>query len=238
MGQERICIAVLDKDTSPSKRMIETSSQTMTHNFQTISALVDTPPAEDVCSIFVDTEHITQSVLAEEIHRVREKWPMSPLIAMTSDRNVDRIVDLFRFGFDEFLLKPLNAEELSIRMNVKRAQLGKEKERPVSIGDISVDPSTRSLRNNANGKVKYLSPIEVSLLSILLGTMDHAISREEVKRKCWGTISVSDNALNRKLFEVRRALTQIESNLTIKTLYGSGYAIQKKKASDEPPQQT
>lgn len=231
MGHDRTCIAVLDNDSSTSRRLIESSAGISTKTFANIAALVDSSSlSDDVTSIFVDAEFISQSVLAEDIHRIKEKWPMSPLIALTNDKNVEHIADLFRFGFDEFLLKPLNGEELAIRMNVKKLQIGKEKERAVSAGGISVDPSTRSIKNLETGKTKYLSPIEVNLLSILLGSMEHAISRENVKRKCWGTTNVSDNALNRKLFEVRRALTQIGSDLTIKTLYGSGYAIQKVKA--------
>lgn len=237
MGHDRTCIAVLDNDTSTSRRLIESSAGISTKMFSNIGSLVAAQPTEEeFTSIFVDTDFVTQTAIAEDIHRIKEAWPMSPLIALTNNKNAEHLAELFRVGFDEFLLKPLNGEELAIRMKVKRLQLGKEKERAVSAGGVSVDPATRSIKNLETGKTKYLSPIEVNLLSILLGSMGQSISRENVKRKCWGNTSVSDNALNRKLFEVRRALNQIGSDLTIKTLYGSGYAIQKKKpgSTEEP----
>jgi len=202
--------------------------------FSSIGGLVDASFSETVGAIFVDTEFMGMSSLAEDLHRLKEKWPVSPLIAMTEERKAEDIAELFRFGFDEFLLKPLNGEDLNIRMQVKQIQIGKEKERSVTVGDISVDPTSRSIKNLSNGKTKFLSPIEVNLLSILLSSMGQSISRENVKKKCWGTTHVSDNALNRKLFEVRRALSQIGSELTIKTLYGSGYAIQKRSPGSEP----
>ncbi len=234
MGQEEVtCIVVLDKDTSPSRRLIESSTHLSAKIFPNIAELLGASGDYKIVAIFIDTDHIGQDSLAEYLHLVKEKWPTSPLIALTGDRTVDSILELFRVGMDEFLLKPFNNEELAIRMQVKQAQIGKERERAVTVADVSVDPNTRSIKNLANNKVKYLSPIEVNLLSILLSLMGQSISREMVKRKCWGTTNVSDNALNRKLFEVRRALSQIGSDLTIKTLYGSGYAIQKKKPFEE-----
>ncbi len=233
MGHQSTCIAVLDNNTSSSKRLIESSVKMLTKQFESIGSLIDTPLMEEPSSIFIDTEHIGKDAISENLHRIKEKWPMAPIIAMTLERNIDNIVELVRYGFDEFLLKPLSADELTIRMQVKKQLLGKAKERSVTAGDISVDPSSRSVKNIINGKVKYLSPIEINLLSILLGSKEESISRENVKRSCWGSTSVSDNALNRKLFEVRRALSEIGSNFTIKTLYGSGYAIQRKNPGEE-----
>ena len=184
MGHDRTCIAVLDNDTSTSRRLIESSAGISTKMFSNIGSLVAAQPTEEeFTSIFVDTDFVTQTAIAEDIHRIKEAWPMSPLIALTNNKNAEHLAELFRVGFDEFLLKPLNGEELAIRMKVKRLQLGKEKERAVSAGGVSVDPATRSIKNLETGKTKYLSPIEVNLLSILLGSMGQSISRENVKRK-------------------------------------------------------
>ena len=50
-----------------------------------------------------------------------------------------------------------------------------------------------------------------------------------MKRKCWGQIYVSDNALNRKLHEVRRALKEISQIVTIRTIYGTGFVLEVKE---------
>jgi DNA-binding winged helix-turn-helix (wHTH) protein len=53
-----------------------------------------------------------------------------------------------------------------------------------------------------------------------------------MKRKCWGQIYVSDNALNRKLHEVRRALKEISNVVSIRTLYGTGFVLEVKEVQD------
>ena len=234
MGQENgACIVIVDKEASPTRRLVESLTHVSSKLFASISDVLRGVFIQNPVAIFIDIEHISKPALAEELHLLKEKWPLCPILAMTSERGGDAILDILRFGVDEFLLKPINGEELVLRLHVKQSQVGKEKERAVMVADILVDPSSRSLKNLANNKVKFLSPIEVNLLSILLSSMGQSISRETVKRKCWGTTTVSDNALNRKLFEVRRALSQIDANLTIKTLYGSGYAIQKINGGSE-----
>jgi DNA-binding response OmpR family regulator len=232
MGHDRKSIVVLDNENASSKHLIESSIQMPTKRFSSLNQFLDNPIKDDVDAVYIDTDYITKDIFMDKLHIIKEHYHQAPLVAMTNQRNVEAIIELLNLGFDEFLLKPLNREDISVRIQVKKAQLGVEKERSITIGEIIVDASTRSIKNMANGRSKYLSPIEVNLLLILLASMGNAISREDVKRKCWGTANVTDNALNRKLFEVRRALTQIESNLTIKTLYGSGFAIQKKKGPE------
>ena len=231
--EERASLVVLDRDTSSSKRLIESSSNMTTRSFETLDGLLNASINERVAAIFVDTDFIPAPTLMDEIHRVREKWPTAPLIALTDQKIPENIAHILRSGFDEFFIKPLDSEQLNLRLQVKILQVGKEKERAITVGDLSVDPSTRSIKSLSSGKVKFLSPIEVNLLSILLSSMGQSISRDNVKRKCWGTTNVSDNALNRKLFEVRKALSQIGSEFTVKTLYGSGYAIQKKNPGED-----
>ncbi len=225
-------IAVLDADTSSSRSLIESSTHLMTKIFSDIHTL--SLSSDTVSAVFIDTDFVDQNILTVELHRIKDKWPTSPLIAMIGDLKPDSVMELFRVGMDDFLLKPINKDELALRMLVKQAQFSREKSGVIAAEDLSVDPNTRSIKNLVTNKIKYVSPIEVSLLTLLMRSLGQAISRDVVKRKCWGTTTVSDNALNRKLFEVRKALSQIGSELTIKTLYGSGYAIQKRKPTPLP----
>lgn len=233
MGNGQTYIALIDIDTSSTRHLIESSTGTSTKLFDSIQSLVHASASENVECIFIDTEFISPSVLAEEMHHLKDQWSMSPLIALVQDRDEETIAKLMRFGFDDFLLKPLKEEDLSVRTKVRKLLLQKQMQQSFSVEDITVDTGMRSLKNHVNEKSKFLSPIEIQLLAILLQSMGQGISREEVKKRCWGSSQVSDNALNRKLFEVRKALNEIDSQLTIKTLYGSGYALQKKKPKAE-----
>lgn len=233
MRLEGSLIAILDREGSSVKALIEASLKGQVKVYQDFSKLLDNQNIENLAFAFVDTEFVSEEQISSRLSQFRDRFPLTPLIALTGNKDAGFIVQLYSWGFDEFLLKPINKDDLFLRCSVKKEQMSKVKEKPISMGEISVDPSSRSLKNLANGKSKFLSPIEVSLLCILLSAANHGISREEVKMKCWGNANVSDNALNRKLFEVRKALSEIESDYTIKTLYGSGYALQKKKKTVE-----
>ncbi len=229
--EDRAYIALIDKELSSNRSVIENATRTTTKVFTTISELLKS--SEEPTGIFIDLEHTGSDILADTAHHLKERWPSCPSLLLTTEKNAQALIEVLSFGIDDFLRKPLNMEECSLRMRIKQGLLSRDKGSIVTAANILVDPSTRSLKNLDNGQVKFLSPIEVNLLSILFKSMGQSISREMVKQKCWGTTNVSDNALNRKLFEVRHALTEIGSDLTIKTLYGSGYAIRKKDTNKE-----
>lgn len=227
--EDRAYIALIDKELSSNKAVIENATRTTTKVFATINDFLKI--SEEPACVFIDLEHSGTDLLADTAHHIKERWPNCPCLLITSEKHAQTIVEVLSFGIDDFIKKPLNMEECSLRMKVTQGLLNRDKGSIVTAANILVDPSTRSLKNLDNGQVKFLSPIEVNLLSILFKSMGQSISREVVKQKCWGSTNVSDNALNRKLFEVRHALTEIGSDLTIKTLYGSGYAIRKKDPS-------
>ncbi|MBI2603349.1 MAG: response regulator transcription factor [Deltaproteobacteria bacterium] len=222
-----VCVIILEAE-SVSKTLLEESTQYAVKVFRNFEDLLKATMLERPIAFFFDLEHTGKDQLLAHLPQIRENWPVCPLFVISGEAREDVLAEVLRFGIDDFVLKPLQGDRVRLRLNARHLQRSMEKRSAIAVSDLVVDPTARSLKNLKNNKIKYLSPIEINLLSVLLSSMGQAISRERVKRDCWGTNSVSDNALNRKLFEVRKALQQIDSELTIKTLYGSGYALQKK----------
>lgn len=225
-----VCLIILEPE-SVVKNILEQGTHYPVRVFRNLEDLLRASLLESPVALFIDVDHTGKEKLLETLPQIRETWPTSSLFAVTGDARVDVLAEILRFGFDDFAVKPIDPDQLRLRLEVRLHQRSKEKRSAIAVSDIIVDPTRRSIKNLKNNKIKFLSPIEINLLTVLLSSMGQAISRETVKRDCWGTSSVSDNALNRKLFEVRKALAQVDSGLTIKTLYGAGYAIQKKEPS-------
>lgn len=94
----------------------------------------------------------------------------------------------------------------------------------VKIGDLEINTFSSTISGGKGSK--SLSPTEMNLLKTLATAKGHIVDRSIIKRECWGKEDrVSDNALNRKLHEVRRAVSLVSEEVCIKTVYGHGFKL-------------
>lgn len=180
-------------------------------------------------AIFVDVHIGTDENGIDILPKLKEQWPFSPIIVITGDQNESAIGDALAGGADDFIHKPINTKEVVARLQARLSELAKrEAKQIVQIGDITLDKSHRIVSHATNG-IRYLSPTELNLLNCLLDAKGTVVRRDAMKRQCWGQIYVSDNALNRKLHEVRRALKELSNSVSIRTIYGTGFVLEVKK---------
>src|SRR5438876_1445167 len=98
----------------------------------------------------------------EVLRRIRSMSKVPVLLLTARGEDVDRIVGL-EIGADDYLPKPFNPRELvaRIRAILRRTREGKgalEPAQPVRVGDVELDPATRSVRQN--GKPVELTSVE------------------------------------------------------------------------------
>src|SRR5688572_4075294 len=120
--------------------------------------------------------------------RTRSRIPVLMLTARGSD--IDRIVGL-EIGADDYLPKPFNPRELIARIHaiLRRAKPDHSRPEPAaikrfSIGDIELDGGTRVVRRS--GKVVELTGVEFDLLEMLLRSVGHVVSRDDIARSVLG----------------------------------------------------
>ncbi|MEI8025312.1 MAG: response regulator transcription factor [Pseudomonadota bacterium] len=180
----------------------------------------------DPIAVFVDVQLGSYENGLDIIPKLKERWPFSPVIVVTGDRQDDAVSNALSKGADDFIFKPVNPKEVVARMQTRMADLAKRQTEEVhTIGDLIVDRAHRSILNS-NKQQRFLSPTEMGLLNCLLSAQGTVVPREVMKRRCWGQIFVSDNALNRKLHEVRRIIKDLSTQVNIRTLYGTGFMIE------------
>jgi len=165
--------------------------------------------------------------------KLKEKWPFSPIIVITGDHDDDAVGKALSGGADDFIYKPINPGEVLARMQTRVAELAKrEAQEIVTLGDLVIDMVHRVITNQSKQQ-RFLSPTEMNLLGCLLAAQGTVVKREAMKRRCWGQIFVSDNALNRKLHEVRRNLKELSTQVNIRTLYGTGFILEVKNQKNQ-----
>ena len=225
-------IIVLDDDPMV-ERIIGSATGKATKNFDSIKALETKVDSLNPIALFVDIHLGLQETGLDILPSLKIKWPFAPIVVITSDRDENAVGDALAAGADDFIYKPINAKELVARLQARLGELAKREAREViKIADVTVDTAHRVIANSS-GHHRYLSPTEMNLLTCLLDAHGTVVRRDAMKRKCWGQIYVSDNALNRKLHEVRRALKEISQVVAIRTIYGTGFVLEVKDKATE-----
>ena len=225
-------IVVLDDDPLIEK-IIGSATKKQTKCFSSTRELETKTEDLHPFAMFVDIHLGMKDNGLDLLPGLKLKWPFCPIIVITGDRDENLVGDALAAGADDFIYKPINSKELVARLQARLGELAKREAREVlKIGDVTVDTAHRVIANQENDH-RYLSPTEMSLLTCLLNAHGTVVRRDIMKRKCWGQIYVSDNALNRKLHEVRRALKEISQNVTIRTIYGTGFSLEVKEKVSE-----
>lgn len=216
-------IFTLDDDPSVS-RILEKATGFKSLNCSStkdLSRFVDryTPVAA-----FIDIHLGIEDNGLDVIPKLRAKWPYSPLIVITSDLQDESLVEAFKQGADDYLLKPIKPKEVQIRFQTRLADLQNRAARTIlNTGDISLDTAHRVV-NGPLGR-QFLAPIETLILAHLIKSQGTIVSKEVIKREAWGPVRVSDNAYYRKLFELRKALCDVSETVKIQSSYGTGLSL-------------
>ncbi len=162
---------------------------------------------------------------------VRAK-PGVPVIIVSALTEREKLLQGFAVGADDYVTKPFDLDVLLARISasLRRAAAGVHSaatmvtERAVGVGDLAVDPDTRSLRT-PYGEVS-LTPKEHSLLQLLLLQPGHLYSREEITESVWHHHYMpSSRTLDVHMRRLRDKLREVQAALTVQSVRGVGYRL-------------
>jgi DNA-binding response OmpR family regulator len=175
-------------------------------------------------AIFVDV-HLDKENGLNALPDIRSLWRNCPIIVITADPAEEPISEALTRGADDFILKPLRPREIVARVQARLADHSlKQASHSLEYGDLKLDQTHRLLRGPKGEH--FLSPTELNLLASLMRGAGTTLERATLKNQCWDHIVVSDNALDRKVFEVRKALLDVGSHCAIGTAYGIGFFLE------------
>ncbi len=177
------------------------------------------------CAVFIDINlGSSQTTGLDLVPILRRQWAFCPILIITSSPAEHAIAKALASGADDFIRKPIIAEELQARLKLRLEDSAqKAAKEVVAFGNISIDSVHRTV-TGPNG-IRYASPIEITLLSCLANFDGKIVEKDSLKLRCWGKVKVTDNALHRKLHAVRSLLKDVSETVTIQTKYGVGFAL-------------
>jgi len=139
------------------------------------------------------------------LRRARQRRIATPvLIATARDRVADRIAGLDA-GADDYMVKPIDLDELAARLRaIERRVIGRA-ESAIVIGEIAIDPATRSVVRA--GQPLDLTARELAVLLALAKRPGVTLSRDQLVEALYGWEgSIESNAIDVHIHHLRRKL--------------------------------
>ena len=149
--------------------------------------------------------------------------PVAILMLTARDEDIDKILGL-ELGADDYLTKPFNPRELVARVKavLRRERKTSADERPVSLGDLIVDPARREVR--LADRTLDLRTQEFDLLHTLAGQPGRVFTREQLLRQAWGfDFYGQTRTVDVHIAHLRKKLNG--SSVKIETVTGVGYKL-------------
>lgn len=151
---------------------------------------------------------------------IRKTNPDIPIIIVTAKQSPSDKHYGFMVGADDYLTKPVDEEELILRIRalMRRAKVASEQK--IAVGNLELDYTSMSAK--VNGKPVDLTQKEFLLLFKLVSTMGKIFTRNELMEEIWGSTDKDDHTLNVHINRLREKLTE-DCNVELKSIRGLGY---------------
>lgn len=154
------------------------------------------------------------------IKELRKKNKNLPIMIITSNREVDILLEAIKLNLIDYLLKPLDINKLINALNICAKQILNNGEIVTIINqNIKYDYVEKVI---INGKIKInLTKNERRLLELFLENKNDYIKNEDIKKRIWSEKEISDSAFKSL---INRLSIKIGKE-TISNSFGNGYGI-------------
>ena len=156
----------------------------------------------------------------ELLSQLRESGDKTPAIFLTSYKDKDTLKDGFSSGADDYLTKPIDLDELILRIFALLKRSGKQLEN-IKVQNLEFNPLTKELRKNSE-LVKL--PIKVvELFELFCENRGEIVSKEQIISRLW---SCEEEFSDGSIRVYINKLKQLLDNDSIVNIKGVGYKIQ------------
>ncbi len=157
----------------------------------------------------------------ELVRELRNANFNTPILLITAKSTINDKKEGFYLGADDYMVKPIDIEELSLRVKalLKRAKLTAEQK--IKIGKLVINYNQLSVVRE--DKIYTLAQKEFYLLYKLLSNPDKIFTRQELMEEIWGLENESDyRTVDVHIKRIREKLADV-NEFEIVTVRGIGY---------------
>ncbi|MEK5034605.1 response regulator transcription factor [Paenibacillus sp. FSL R7-0302] len=155
---------------------------------------------------------------------LRRADPELPLLMLTAKGETWEKVKGFELGTDDYLTKPFDPLELTVRVRALLKRSGIGKSHTIRIGEVTLDRQTYKVMNGAEALSLPLKEFE--LLYKLAGTPGQVYTREQLIDQIWGIdYSGDDRTIDVHIKRLRERFAA-SPDFRIETVRGLGYRLE------------
>jgi len=162
----------------------------------------------------------------EILSMLRRRGISTPVLLLTAKDAIEDRVQGLDCGADDYLVKPFAFPELLARIRALLRRGKAEAPPKLSIGDLELDPSRRSVVRG--GHALDLTAREFELLEYLLSHQGHVVSREMLARDIWresARFTPLDNVIDVHIARLRRKVDDQFPDKLLHTVRGVGFVL-------------
>ena len=157
------------------------------------------------------------------IKELRENNFKVQILLITAKGEIEDKKNGFLLGADDYMVKPINLEELLLRVQVLLRRSKSINEKKIKIDNFILDYNQMSVKRN--NKTYNLVNKEFLLLYKLLSFPNIIFTRHELMEEIWGFESESDyRTIDVHIKRIREKLYDVEE-ISIITIRGVGYKV-------------
>ena len=172
----------------------------------------------DIMMPGIDGYKFTESLRKEKID--------IPILMITAKEEFKDKAMGFNVGADDYLVKPINLDELVLRVKALLRRAKNNNEKKVSIGTTSLDYNTFTVQTL--DEVVELPQKEFNILFKLFSYPNQIFTRTQLMNEFWGMLSESDERTIDVHINRLRDKFKDNPNFEIITVRGLGYKVVKK----------
>ncbi|WP_026161647.1 response regulator transcription factor RprY [Porphyromonas somerae] len=196
-------------------------------------AFEEQPDHWNICVLDVMMPKMDGFELAQKIKSKNESLPIIFLTAKTLSEDVEQG---FKLGADDYLKKPFNTAELTMRIDAVLRRVQGKKPEPVAfynIGDFVFDTQKQMLTFR-DEEPKRLTTKETDLLTLLCMHANDLMERNYALKTIWGEDSYFNaRSMDVYITKLRKHLAQDE-RVEIQNKHGKGYKLITPNANSVP----
>ena len=212
----------LDDDPMPAK-LIEEALGLRCFGFSTCQELVEVANKFDPIGAFIDI-HLRDECGLDVIPQIRSLWPSAAIIAMTGDLEGKLVGPSLASGADDFIRKPIDPSEAVARLTARvEDRRERAKQSILTFGNLRLDMKQKLLFGNV-GQLSLSNKV-MEILVKLISANGLVVPKDVLMRDIWGGELVSANAIDRRVFEVRKAIRTVSDSVELQSIYGVGMVL-------------
>ncbi len=155
---------------------------------------------------------------------LRRKWPDVPIVVLSAISTPNERTELLNLGADDYIGKPFSTQELVARIRALMRRTSAPVGNYVQVGNLILDSMKRIV--SVGEKSAQLPTREFSLLRTLALDPSRIWSKDELLDYVWGqTADVDTNVVESTIANVRKRLSDLGADVSIRNLRNAGYWI-------------